>query len=886
MLVWPMEGRTEEFRLVQEALEEGQAARGVVLAGPPGVGKTRLAQEVMAQARAGGALAEWGVATRSAATIPLAALTHLIPASSQPRGALDLMAATVAALADRAGGRPVIVGIDDAHLLDDASATLVHHLASTNAAKLVLTVRAGAAAPDPIVALWKDGTLQRIEVQPLARSEVEALITAVLGDRVDGTTMEWLWTTSGGNLLYLRELVLGGLDSGQLRLEAGIWSWRGPFTPGARLAELVAGRLGLLEPVERDLLERLALGEPLEVGLLGDMVSTGTFDSLERRGLVAIDNSLERRGLVAIDKDKRQQMVRLAHPLHGEVLRFEMPTLRAQEICRWLAESVEAHGTVDPDRALAAALWRLASGGGGRPEVYLAAAHHLHAMVDPALVERLARAALAAGADRLDAELMLGEALAWQGKLDEADAVLADLVPLAVSDRDRAQLALARVFPMFSDPEWATEAEAILVQAEGDIEDVDLRHEITTRRAIVYHMNGRAPEAVAAALEIVDSPLASPANLLVAHLTLLPELAQCGDLDRALAELPRALDTLDAAGDAVPEARAILLLSIARVHHLAGNLAEATTLARSVYDEAAARGARQARQLCSLAAAVLGTIAVDTGHLWQAIGWLQEAAADLRERDPHRILAMTLAAQAQALAGTGQATQAVGVMAEADAVSHPLPPGLLLDMDLARAWVLAATGEVSRARSLALDSAEAARRAGRHAMELGALHGALRLGAGGDISTRISRTGTLVSGRLAAGYVDHAQALHAHDGPRLDAASVAFEQMGALVLAAEAACEAAECYAQGGLVVRHLASISRAEEVLRRCGGHPVTPVLARSGAVEVLTRREREVANLAGQGCSNREIASRLTVSVRTVEGHLASVFSKLGIQGRDELR
>jgi ATP/maltotriose-dependent transcriptional regulator MalT len=272
--------------------------------------------------------------------------------------------------------------------------------------------------------------------------------------------------------------------------------------------------------------------------------------------------------------------------------------------------------------------------------------------------------------------------------------------------------------------------------------------------------------------------------------------------------------------------------------------------------------------------------------MWQAIGWLQEAAADLRERDPHRILAMTLAAQAQALAGVGHAAQAASVMAEADAVSHPLPPGLLLDMDLAQAWVLAATGEVSRARSLALDSAEAAQKAGRHAMELGALHGALRLGAGDDITARISHTSTLVSGPLAASYVDHAQALHAHDGAQLDAVSIAFEQMGALVLAAEAACEAAECHARDGLVVRQMASMSRAEEVLRNCGGHLVTPVLARAGAVEVLTRREREVANLAAQGCSNREIASRLTVSVRTVEGHLASVFSKLGVRGRDQLR
>ena len=50
------------------------------------------------------------------------------------------------------------------------------------------------------------------------------------------------------------------------------------------------------------------------------------------------------------------------------------------------------------------------------------------------------------------------------------------------------------------------------------------------------------------------------------------------------------------------------------------------------------------------------------------------------------------------------------------------------------------------------------------------------------------------------------------------------------------------------------------------------------------LTRRERQVLELAGQGMTNREIAAELTVSVRTVQSHLSSIFSKLGVGSRTE--
>lgn len=72
---------------------------------------------------------------------------------------------------------------------------------------------------------------------------------------------------------------------------------------------------------------------------------------------------------------------------------------------------------------------------------------------------------------------------------------------------------------------------------------------------------------------------------------------------------------------------------------------------------------------------------------------------------------------------------------------------------------------------------------------------------------------------------------------------------------------------------------SVAKKVLRR-----LAAPTERTEEQDILTPRELEVLQLAGRGLSNREIAQQLVLSPRTVESHMANIFSKLGVGSRTE--
>jgi DNA-binding CsgD family transcriptional regulator len=75
--------------------------------------------------------------------------------------------------------------------------------------------------------------------------------------------------------------------------------------------------------------------------------------------------------------------------------------------------------------------------------------------------------------------------------------------------------------------------------------------------------------------------------------------------------------------------------------------------------------------------------------------------------------------------------------------------------------------------------------------------------------------------------------------------------------------------------------LERAHAELAGCG---LTP-RSRALAAPTLTPREHAVARLVADGLTNREIAGRLVVSVKTAEYHLGNVYAKLGVRSRAQL-
>jgi DNA-binding NarL/FixJ family response regulator len=231
----------------------------------------------------------------------------------------------------------------------------------------------------------------------------------------------------------------------------------------------------------------------------------------------------------------------------------------------------------------------------------------------------------------------------------------------------------------------------------------------------------------------------------------------------------------------------------------------------------------------------------------------------------------------------GEATAARQTFVEMTAARHPIAVFLEPDVLLAGAWVAAAEGGVSEALTLARQAAEVAASQHRPAVEVVALHAAVCFG-DRTVADRLAQLATQVDGPRAGAAAAHAAALATDDGAALHTVSVQLEQIGALLLAADAAAQAAAVHTRQGRRGSAHTAATRAHRLAQVCEGAR-TPALTALAAPLPLTDREREIVTLAAGGLSNRDIAERLVVSVRTVENHLYRASTKLGTTDRTEL-
>ncbi len=622
---------------------------GIVLAGSPGVGKTRLAREALAAAQRRGALTRWVVATASARALPLGAFATTLGVVGPDPARLVRQASDV--LLAGAGKAGVIVGVDDAHLLDDLSAVLVHQLALRHAATVMLTLRTGETAPDAVTALWKDGHLARLELQPLAAEETATLLEATLDGPVDSVTARRLWSITQGNALYLRHLVEGELEASRLHQVAGVWLWSGQPKLSPGLSELVSARIGRLPDELSDVVEVLAFGEPLGVPLLAKLTHAAAVEQAETRGLVEVY------------PDGRRLQVRLAHPLYGEVQRARAGLLHARRVRGRIACALAATGGRRTDDTLRRAVLMLESDLEPDAVLLTHAAGRATELGDLALAERIARAAVTAG-DGFEQRLILGNALGWSGRGAEADTELAALGSMACSDTQRAQAAIPRVIGLALTLARPVEAEEVL-DAVTIISDDAARLELAGLRSVLDAFLGRTVQAAEAAAGVLADPRCSPAATQMAGWGL---AMACGGLGRlnGVEETLRVIDTRVESFEIGVHQAAVVVAFWLRALLLGGLLNRADDTSRR-YRERCQDTPGPGDVMTSL---ICAEVAKSRGQVRSTVRWLRQAIAGLQGADPGGWSYHMLAALTSALGMAGDATAAHQAFSDMTAARH------------------------------------------------------------------------------------------------------------------------------------------------------------------------------------------------------------------------
>ena len=895
----PLFGRQAELETIAAALVR-PSSRGVAILGPAGVGKSRLATECCQLAEASGMAVVSAAASGSSARLVLGALAHLLPPASdladlhQDLQPTRLLQSARIALTERAGGKPLVLSIDDAHHLDAVSAQLINQLVATDIGFVVLTIRSGETVPPAIASLWRDGFLDRIDLNELRHDDIAAMAASMLGICLDATALAWLVKTSGGNALFVRELLLSGRETGALVLDGQCWRLadrhvahpnRSVVAPGSprrsnelalspRLAELVEERLGGVSAEQRRALDLLALAEPLGLEIAEELLGIDSLDVLDRRGLVRV---------VA---DGRRLSVALTHPLYVEALRRSPMSIRKRADLGLVAHRVTATGARRREDAVRIAGWQLARGGQADPEVLYRAALAAQLNFDDHSAIELATAGLNQNPSRhWAAEFALCRGLAFNrhGRFVDACVDLEYARSLAASDDQITRSALWLSSALLERDGSIAAAVAILDAALDDLTDEAQLLDIYLERATLLADSG-APTAAAK-----DLALIAGRSLSVEQSVL-----------RALAEASIHLS----AGR--PESA--VAVANAGLHDHLSNLQAATTyhptshflprilgLLDAGNFERAEHDARWIRKRAEDERRPIGLIG---GQLFVALAFLHRgrarsatvAAKVAIETAPAQLpaymLPMAWAVLAQAHALMGELGPAAEALAEFDRRANVVDGFAAIEALLAGARVAQATGRSDEAARLLRGGIEVSLARGNLRVAFAALDELVHFHRDRLAAAQLLALAGDGEGSLLAARVLQAHALLTADDvcESLAEAAAAFLALGMHLRAAEAGAQAVD-RARLASDTRSMARFSHFVAAARAECEVPTSTSMVGVNAVVALTDRERQIATLVGQGGSSKEVAALLFVSIRTVDNHLQRIYAKVGVTNRKEL-
>ena len=786
---------------------------------------------------------------------------------------------------------PLLLAIDDVPWLDDASARVLDFsIRRLDADRVGFLLARRAAAPDEPLPAWLATVpaerLTRHDVPPLSIDETDVLLRAHLGLNLTRPVLTRLHAISGGTPFYALEL-------GRDLQRRGDRPTPGSLAVPRSLEGLVGARVAALDPAADDVaLHAAALAQPtirlLEAALGSERLAAGLEGAVSAGVLESADDG-----------------IRFAHPLLAAATYNRATASRRRAVHQRLAglaiEPEErarhlAKTAVGPDGPVASALedGAAAAARRGAPEVAAGLAEEAVRLtpsdaVDDRRRRRIAESEYlfsAGDAERADAILTLvaaelspgsalGQVLARRAgfalmfaDLDAADALFRRAMPMAVDD-PRLRIAIHSGLAGIGYLSWRGWRRARLdmflaLRLARELGDHGLEFQALGHTASWLSSLGRPWRHLVERADVLALPLDAVPVLEHPDLQFGRILGYHGDPAEGRRRVERLVEHARASGDWTSISR--LLAVLAEIELDAGNLDEAERIASEAYagilqtgegafhqdilatrlhllvlrgDVEAARAVGAEVEPVAEASAYpwfRSTVQVSLAMLDQSVG---EAAA-AHDRFARVMSAPGLGHLAPLhwetiVAYTAESLVSLGRLDEARQVLGPVERRARR-----RQWP-AAIGEVARARALLLAAEGDHEAAVRHAEEAVRIHADLQ-----------------VPFRTARAWFTLGEVLRRA------------RQKGA---AREAFGSALDLFARLGAKVW----IERTQAELGR--------VAARRPAGSALTETERRVAELAGAGQTNREIADALFVSVHTVEAHLTRVYRTLGVQSRTEL-